>query len=96
VVGFKILNIFDDTLDLAEAVYSHHERWDGSGYPKGLKGNEIPVSSRIIAVAEYYDALTNTMVAEAISSEEAKGRLESQAGSKLDPEIVKAFIYTLR
>ncbi len=96
VVGFKILNIFDDTLDLAEAVYSHHERWDGSGYPKGLKGNEIPISSRIIAVAEYYDALTNTMVADAVSSKEASVRLDAQAGSKLDPEIVRAFIRTLR
>ena len=95
VVGFKILNIFDDTLDLAEAIYSHHERWDGSGYPKGLKGNEIPVSARVIAVAEYYDALTNTMVTDAISSEEASERLRMQAGSKLDPDIVKAFINTL-
>lgn len=96
VVGFKILNIFDDTLDLAEAIYSHHERWDGSGYPKGLKGREIPISSRVIAVAEYYDALTNTMVSDAISSEEAKARLCAQAGSKLDPEIVSAFISTIR
>ena len=96
VVGFKILNIFDDTLDLAEAIYCHHERWDGSGYPKGLKGNEIPISARVIAVAEYYDALTNSMVADAIGIEEAKDRLQLQAGSKLDPDIVMAFISTFR
>ncbi len=59
VVGYRILNLFDNTLDLAEAVYSHHENWDGTGYPKGLKGEEIPITGRIIAVAEVYDELTN-------------------------------------
>ena len=59
VVGYRILNLFDYTLDLAEAVYSHHENWNGSGYPKGLKGEEIPIMARIIAIAEVYDELTN-------------------------------------
>ena len=43
----------------SEIVYSHHERWDGTGYPEGLRGDEIPISSRLLAVADVYDALVN-------------------------------------
>jgi HD-GYP domain-containing protein (c-di-GMP phosphodiesterase class II) len=52
VMSYRILNSFDDTLDLAESILAHHESWDGSGYPKGLKNNEIPKLARIIAVAK--------------------------------------------
>lgn len=68
VVGYRILNSFDDTLDLAESVLSHHEYWDGSGYPKGLKGEEIPKLARIISVAESFDSLTNHMNKNVISN----------------------------
>lgn len=92
VVGFRILNLFDETLDLADVVYSHHEKWDGSGYPKGLKGNEIPVMARIIAIAEAYDALTNEFSENPLSKEEALKQIDSRAGKTLDPEITKLFI----
>ncbi|MBN2253756.1 MAG: diguanylate cyclase, partial [Kosmotogaceae bacterium] len=59
VVGYRILNLFDDTLDLAEYAYSHHERWDGKGYPRGLEGEQIPLISRIISVAEAYERVLN-------------------------------------
>jgi HD-GYP domain-containing protein (c-di-GMP phosphodiesterase class II) len=59
VVGYRILNLFDDTLDLAEPVYSHHERWNGTGYPRGLRGEEIPLLARILAVTETYDRVLN-------------------------------------
>ncbi len=49
----------NDTSGIAEYVLAHHERWDGTGYPKGLKGEEIPLYSRIIAVADAYDAMTS-------------------------------------
>ena len=58
-VGYRILNIFDDMLDLAKYVYCHHERWDGYGYPRGLKVEQNPLLSRIIAVVETYDRLLN-------------------------------------
>ncbi|NLB42326.1 MAG: HD domain-containing protein, partial [Clostridiales bacterium] len=58
-IGYRILNLFNETLDIAETVFTHHERWDGKGYPKGLEGNEIPLTARIIAVAEAYDSMCN-------------------------------------
>jgi len=92
VVGFRILNLFDDTLNLAESVFCHHEHWDGTGYPKGLKGEEIPKSARIIAVAENYDAMTNEMNKNAMSKKEAIGQIKIQSGTKFDPEIVNIFV----
>lgn len=92
IVGYRILNLFDDTLDLAEAVYSHHENWDGTGYPKGLKEYEIPVMGRIIAVAEAYDAFTNEYGNLQLDSETALQKIKEMAGSRLDPEITEAFI----
>jgi len=92
IMGYRILNLFDGTLDLAEAVYSHHENWDGSGYPKGLKGKEIPVMARIIAVAEAYDAMTNLYLANPIPKAEALQKMEVISGKKIDPEITGVFI----
>lgn len=96
IVGYRILNRFDDTLDLAEYILHHHENWDGSGYPKGLKGEEIPKLARIIAVAENYDAMTNTLNKNAISKEKAIEKIKKQAGVKFDPEIVEIFIKMIK
>lgn len=92
VVGYRILNIFNNMLDLAESVYYHHERWDGSGYPKGLRGKEIPVIARIIAVVEGYDAMTNIFTDEIIKSETALELIKEQSGIRYDPEIADVFI----
>lgn len=92
VIGYRILNLFDDTLDLAESVLAHHERWDGSGYPKGLKGEEIPKLARIIALAESYDEMTNGLNKNFMSKERAIQKITEQAGSKFDPEIVDIFV----
>ena len=92
VVGYRILNLFDDTLDLAEYVYSHHERWDGTGYPRGLKGSQIPLISRIISVAEIYDRVRNG--GEGITAErkrEAVRVIAEGAGMQFDPEIAGLF-----
>ena len=56
-IGYLVF--FDETMDLAEYVYSHHERWDGKGYPKGLKREKIPLLSRIIYIVESYERLIN-------------------------------------
>lgn len=91
VVGYRILNSFDGTLELAEAVLAHHESWDGSGYPKGLDGERIPLLARIIAVAESYDRMVYVPdVAEAKTPGEALGEIQGLAGVRFDPAVVDA------
>lgn len=71
----------------------HHERWDGTGYPDGLAGEEIPLGARIIAVAEVYDILTHGAVwKEPLSVEEAKAEVQRCAGTQFDPRVVEAFL----
>ncbi len=96
VIAYRILNLFNNTLDLAEAVYYHQERWDGKGYPKGLKGEEIPIQSRIIAIAEQYEHLLNPANDRVLSKEEALLRIKELAGSKLDPQLAELFIRIIR
>jgi len=90
-VGFRILNISEKTMEVAKYVLSHHERWDGSGYPKGLKGEAIPLLSRIVAVAEHYDNLRRNKE-HLLNKDEALSRLAAKAGTTFDPDIVAAFI----
>ncbi|MHB8131300.1 MAG: diguanylate cyclase [Mobilitalea sp.] len=92
VVGYRILNSFDDTMDLAESVLAHHESWDGSGYPKGLKGEEIPKSARIIAVAESFDDMTNRFNLNIRNEADALQEIKKLSGIKFDPMIVNIFI----
>ena len=91
-VGYRILNLSGDTLDLAEGIYSHHERWDGSGYPKGLKGEEIPLMSRMIAVTEAYERLRSHLGYTEESREQALREVHRFSGSKFDPRLVDLLI----
>jgi len=95
IIGFRILNSFDETLDLAESVLAHHERWDGSGYPKGLKGEQIPKFARIISVAEYYDAMTSRRDSKILNKENIILEINNQAGLKFDPIVADIFIKIL-
>jgi two-component system cell cycle response regulator len=71
----------------------HHERWDGTGYPDGLCGEEIPMGARIIAVAEVYDILTHGAPwKEPLSIEEAKAEIQRCAGTQFDPRVVEVFL----
>jgi PAS domain S-box-containing protein/putative nucleotidyltransferase with HDIG domain len=73
--------------------YAHHERWDGSGYPRGLQGEAIPLSARIFAVVDVYDALTSDRpYRKAWPKEKALAYLEEQAGRQFDPQVVAAFL----
>ena len=92
VVGYRILNLFDHTLNLADSVYSSHERWDGKGFPRGLKGSEIPLMARIIAVAGVYDTILRGWLGDPLPKTEALRQLEKEAGTRLDPEIVRVFV----
>ena len=72
---------------------SHHERWDGLGYPQGLVGEEIPMEARILAVADVFDALTHDRpYKQAWSVAEALGEIQAQSGSQFDPAVVEAFL----
>ncbi len=85
----------DEILSLAKAiVYTHHERWDGTGYPEGIKGEEIPIAGRIMAVVDVYDAsTTRTLYRPALSHEKALALITSGRGSHFDPDVVAAFLH---
>lgn len=72
---------------------THHEKWDGTGYPTGLKGEQIPLAGRIVAVADVYDALTSKRVyKEAYSHEVARTIIVGESGKHFDPDVVEAFV----
>ncbi len=97
-IGYQIMNksgipLFQMAADIA---YAHHEKWDGTGYPRGLAGENIPESARIVAVADVFDALTTKKVyKEAWEFNESIKELESMSGNHLEPRLVKKFIEVL-
>ena len=92
----KILEEIEEYQDIAEIVAAHHEKWDGTGYPKGLKGDEIPAEARIIAVADAYDAMTHYRTyRKLVSKEAAIAELYRCAGIQFDPAIVDVFVEVL-
>lgn len=95
-IGCRIALSVPEIASIADYILSHHERWDGTGYPRGLKGEEIPLLSRILAISDAYDAMTEGRIyRKAISSEEAAEEIKNNSGGQFDPEIVKIFIDTL-
>jgi HD-GYP domain-containing protein (c-di-GMP phosphodiesterase class II) len=76
-----------------EVAYHHHERWDGRGYPQGMKGEQIPLSARVVAVADVYDAITSDRVyMRSRSHAEALRIIAEERGQQFDPDIVDAFL----
>jgi putative nucleotidyltransferase with HDIG domain len=91
-IGARILKNVPHTDGPATIVQCHHEKYDGSGYPQGLKGEEIPIGARIFAVADVFDALTSDRpYHDALAVSEAAAMIRSDAGSHFDPEVVDAF-----
>ncbi|MEW6283908.1 MAG: HD domain-containing phosphohydrolase, partial [Candidatus Eremiobacterota bacterium] len=87
----NLLDQVPDMADIAPILSHHHERWDGSGYPHGLKGEEIPMESRLLAVAEAYDSLTHSRPHRpALDRERALAELARGAGAQFDPAVVHA------
>ncbi|MGE5627256.1 MAG: PocR ligand-binding domain-containing protein [Solirubrobacterales bacterium] len=92
-LGYRILRGSQETKTISNYVLHHHERWDGMGYPEGLSKNEIPLQSRIIAIAEAFDAITRDRIySKARCEADAALELERCAGTQFDPELVKIFI----
>jgi putative nucleotidyltransferase with HDIG domain len=94
--GAQIVRRIDGYAQVADIVLSHHERWDGTGYPRGLRGEQIPLAARLISVADTYDVLTaRDSYRRPISSEAAMVELQRVAGSQLDAAAVAAFVELL-
>lgn len=92
-IGYRILCSVNEMADIAEFALSHHERWDGKGYPRGLKGEEIPIQSRMIAIADSFDAMTsNRSYRSPISTEEAAIEIIKNAGTQFDSILAHRFV----
>lgn len=92
-IGYRILSTVNEMAEMAEYVLAHHERFDGMGYPKKLKAEQIPLQSRIITIADSYDAMVSERSYRgALSEETAIHELEANAGTQFDAKLVKVFI----
>jgi putative nucleotidyltransferase with HDIG domain len=92
IVGAEIMRDIEFLAEASKVVRSHHERWDGTGYPDGLAGEQIPLNARVFAVADVFDALTtNRPYRVALSVEQARAMIDEQSGRHFDPRVVEAF-----
>lgn len=92
-IGWKILSSANEFSELAQFVLDHHEHWDGTGYPNGLKAEAIPIEARIISVADAYDAMTSERsYKKGMSQDEAIIELKRCSGTQFDPKIVDVFV----
>ena len=91
-IGYRILSSVNEFSEMSECVLQHHENWDGTGYPQGLKGEEIKVEARMIAVCDAYDAMVTLRTYKPVfSREEAINELIRCSGGQFDPKIVESF-----
>jgi len=92
-VGAKMLNEIFHLKDSMPYILYHHERWDGSGYPEGLKGRNIPIGARMLALADAFDALTTRRPYHQPETRDAVFNIfRSETGKHFDPDLVPAFI----
>ena len=96
VYGHRILSQSPRLAMAAEIALNHHEKWDGSGYPNGIKGEEISVEGRIVAIADVFDALTSKRpYKEAWSVEKTVLHMQEQAGTHFDPALIELLVKNL-
>jgi len=92
-IAYEMLSSINFLEPALEIPYCHHEKWDGSGYPRGLKGEAIPLSARIFAIVDVWDALrSDRPYRKAWSEQKAIDHIRSESGTHFDPQVVKAFI----
>ena len=96
-IGYRIAQNSTELSSISELILFHHERWDGNGYPSGLKGEDIPLKCRILAIADAYDAMTNDRVyRKAMTKSEAVNELILNKNTQFDPYITDVFIDALK
>jgi diguanylate cyclase (GGDEF)-like protein/putative nucleotidyltransferase with HDIG domain len=92
-IGYRILSTSHEMLEIAEFILAHHERWDGTGYPRGLKGESSPLIARIICLADSYDAMTSERsYRSALSEEIVLEEIKKNSGTQFDPKIARIFV----
>jgi diguanylate cyclase (GGDEF)-like protein/PAS domain S-box-containing protein len=95
-IGYRIALSAQDLVPIADWILKHHEWWDGQGYPLGIKGEEIPVECRLLAIADAYEALTSARpYRKTFSHREAVAELRRHAGAQFDPELLENFVKML-
>jgi putative nucleotidyltransferase with HDIG domain len=93
IYAFEMLKVIEYLQQAISIPYSHHENWDGTGYPQGLQGEEIPLPARIFSVVDNWDALTSDRpYRNAWSKEKAYNYIKEQSGKKFDPQVVEIFV----
>lgn len=92
-IGYRILSSVNEFSEMANCILEHHERWDGQGYPKGLKGEEISLQGRIVAVADSFDAMTSDRTyRKGLAQNEAIAEIKRCAGSHFDPLVARMLV----
>jgi diguanylate cyclase (GGDEF)-like protein len=92
-VGYRIAQSSPDLAFIAKGILTHHERWDGTGYPRGLKGEDIPLSSRILSIVDAYDVMiSGRAYKQKMSNEEAIEEIKRASGTQFDPTLANIFI----
>jgi len=95
-IGYRIAMASAELIPIADFILTHHERWDGKGYPQGLSGTTIPLISRILSVVDAYDAMTQDRpYRNAMAQKDAKEELIANSGSQFDPDVVRIFLLIL-
>ena len=93
VKGYEIASKIEMLKPIMSAVRNHHERWDGSGYPDGMRGDDIPLAARIVAIADAFDAMaTDRPYKQALPLDECEAVLRKTAGKMYDPELIEVFV----